>query len=67
MSKKGIHPIWIKCVIFFHGKEILSTKSTLSEIKVDIWAENHPVYIKTLDRTVEKKGRIENFANKYKF
>jgi ribosomal protein L31 len=67
MSKKGIHPNWIICNIFCNGKQILTTKSTQREIKVDIWAGNHPVYIKTLNKKTENKGRIENFINKYKF
>jgi len=62
--KKGIHPVYKECeVTCVCGNKFL-TRSTVSQIKLEICSECHPFFTgkqKMLDST----GRVERFNKKY--
>lgn len=65
MIKKAIHPNWYIAKVICEDKIILEVGSTKKELKVDIWAGNHPFYTGS-QKTLDTEGRVEKFERKYK-
>ncbi len=62
--KPGIHPTYKKCEVTCVCGNHFVTRSTVSQIKLEICSECHPFFTgkqKMLDST----GRVERFRKKY--
>ncbi len=62
--KKSIHPDYVKCVITCACGNVVETRSTLPEIKIEICSTCHPFFTGR-QKFIDRAGRIEKFAKKY--
>ncbi len=62
--KDGVHPNYIDTVVRCGCGNAFSTRSTVSEIKVDICNVCHPYFTGKL-KFVDTAGRIEKFKTKF--
>lgn len=62
--KKGIHPKYVETVVRCGCGNTFTTRSTVSELKVDICNVCHPFYTGKL-KYVDTAGRIEKFTRKF--
>lgn len=62
--KKGIHPKYDECNIVCACGNIVKTRSTRPEIKVDICSNCHPYYTGK-QKFVDSAGMVEKFIKKY--
>ena len=62
--REGIHPKYEKAVIKCACGEIIETRSTKNEIKVEICSKCHPFFTGK-QKLVDTAGRIERFRKKY--
>jgi len=63
--KPDIHPNYDKARIICACGNVIETRSTKKEIRVEICSQCHPFYTGTRQRVVERGGRIERFRKKY--
>ena len=63
--KEGIHPKYEKCRVMCACGHTWETRSTLSEIRVDICSACHPFFTGK-QKLVDTAGRVERFRRKYK-
>ncbi|GAW93813.1 50S ribosomal protein L31 [Calderihabitans maritimus] len=63
--KKGIHPKYEKTTITCACGNVIETRSTKKDIRVEVCSNCHPFYTGARQRVVEKGGRIEKFKKKY--
>ena len=63
--KPGIHPTYQAAQITCSCGEIVRTRSTIPEIRVEICAKCHPLFTGR-QRLVDTEGRVERFQRKYK-
>ncbi len=64
--KKGIHPEYVETTITCGCGETFITRSTKSEIKVEICSKCHPFYTGK-QKFVDSAGRVERFKQKFKW
>ena len=62
--KQGIHPEYVECTVHCTCGNTFVTKSTKSELKVDICSACHPFFTGT-QKLVDTGGRVQRFADKY--
>ena len=62
--KKDIHPTSVECKVSCACGNEFVTKSTKSEMRLDICNECHPFYTGS-QRNVDTAGRIEKFNKRY--
>ncbi|MBI4717529.1 MAG: 50S ribosomal protein L31 [Planctomycetes bacterium] len=62
--KKGIHPKYEKCVVSCGCGATWETRSTVSEIKVEICSSCHPFFTGT-QKMVDSLGRVDRFTRKF--
>ncbi|HEC83467.1 MAG TPA: 50S ribosomal protein L31 [Firmicutes bacterium] len=62
--KKGIHPKYVKSRIVCICGNVIETRSTLPEIRVEICSNCHP-YFTGKQKIVDTAGRVERFRRKY--
>jgi len=62
--REKIHPAYKKCVVTCACGNTFETRSTLSEIRVDICSSCHPFYTGK-QKLVDTAGRVERFRRKY--
>ncbi|MCM8767670.1 MAG: 50S ribosomal protein L31 [Candidatus Omnitrophica bacterium] len=62
--KKGIHPDYRESTIVCACGNIVKTRSTKPEIKVEICNKCHP-YFTGKQKFVDSTGRVEKFLKKY--
>lgn len=62
--KQGIHPEYVECTVKCSCGNTFTTRSTKSELKVDICNVCHPFYTGQ-QRFVDTGGRVQRFANKF--
>ncbi len=62
--KKSIHPDYVDAVVSCGCGESFETRSTQSQIKVEICYKCHPFYTGK-QRFVDTAGRVEKFQKKY--
>jgi large subunit ribosomal protein L31 len=62
--KEGIHPNYVETKVTCGCGNSFTTRSTRSELKVDICNACHPFYTGKL-KYVDTAGRIEKFRNKF--
>ena len=61
--KQGIHPEYVECTVKCSCGNTFTTRSTKSELKVDICNVCHPFYTGQ-QRFVDTGGRVQRFADK---
>ncbi|HIN54542.1 MAG TPA: 50S ribosomal protein L31, partial [Planctomycetes bacterium] len=62
--KDGIHPDYIETAVKCGCGNSFTTRSTRSELKIDICSSCHPFYTGKL-KFIDAAGRIEKFQNKF--
>jgi len=62
--KQGIHPKYVDCTISCGCGNIVKTKSTVGDMKVEICSNCHPFY-SGKHKIVDSAGRVERFRRKY--
>ena len=62
--KKGIHPKYVKTKIVCLCGNVIETRSTVPEIRVEICSNCHP-YFTGKQKLVDTAGRVERFRRKY--
>lgn len=62
--KEGIHPKYQKCVVSCGCGATWETRSTVSEIKVEICSSCHPFFTGT-QKMVDALGRVDRFTKKF--
>jgi large subunit ribosomal protein L31 len=62
--KKGIHPEYHEATIVCACGNIVKTRSTKKEIKIEICNKCHP-YFTGKQKYVDSAGRVEKFMKKY--
>ena len=62
--KKGIHPKYVECTVKCTCGNTFVTRSTKSELRVDICNACHPFYTGQ-QKFVDTGGRVQRFADKF--
>ena len=62
--KAGIHPDYVECHVRCSCGHTFVTRSTKTELRVDLCAECHPFYTGK-QKLVDSGGRIEKFEKRY--
>ena len=62
--KDGIHPDYIETAVKCGCGNSFTTRSTRSELKIDICSSCHPFYTGKL-KFIDAAGRIEKFQSKF--
>ena len=62
--KAEIHPQYVDCTIICACGEVLHTRSTRPQIRVEICSKCHPFYTGK-QKLVDTAGRVEKFQKKY--
>lgn len=62
--KKGIHPKYVRTKIVCLCGNVIETRSTVPEIRVEICSSCHP-YFTGKQKLVDTAGRVERFRRKY--
>ena len=66
MPKPNIHPKWNpKTPVYCDGELVMTVGSTQSELHIDVWSGNHPLYTGS-QKIIDTEGRVERFMRKYK-
>ena len=63
--KDGIHPKYGPAVIRCACGNVIETRSTKPEIRVEICSKCHPFYTGSQKLLLEAGGRVEKFNKKY--
>ena len=62
--KKGIHPKYMRTKIVCVCGNVIETRSTVPELRVEICSNCHP-YFTGKQKLVDTAGRVERFRRKY--
>ncbi|MFH1847853.1 MAG: 50S ribosomal protein L31 [Candidatus Omnitrophota bacterium] len=62
--KKGIHPEYKETIVSCACGEVIQTRSTKQNIKVDICSKCHPFFTGK-QKLVDSAGMVEKFNRKY--
>ena len=62
--KQGIHPEYSEATISCVCGNVIKTKSTKKEIKVEICSQCHP-FITGKQKIIDTAGRVERFNRRY--
>ncbi|MEG2083159.1 MAG: 50S ribosomal protein L31 [Oscillospiraceae bacterium] len=62
--KEGIHPIYEDTTITFACGEVINTKSTRKNIRVEICSKCHPFYTGK-QKLVDTGGRVDRFKKRF--
>ena len=62
--KKDIHPEYVDCTVTCTCGNTFQTRSTKSEIRVDICNACHPFFTGQ-QKLIDSGGRVQRFANKF--
>jgi len=63
--KPGIHPPYEKARIICACGNVIETRSTKKEMRVEICSRCHPFYTGQRQMVVERGGKVERFRKKY--
>jgi large subunit ribosomal protein L31 len=63
--KVGIHPDYVDTTITCACGEVVRTRSTRAEIRVEVCSKCHPFFTGK-QKLVDTAGRVERFQRKYK-
>lgn len=62
--KAGIHPEYVETTITCACGEVILTRSTKKNIRVEICSKCHP-YFTGREKLIDTAGRVERFQKKY--
>ena len=62
--KKGIHPAYKETTISCACGEVVHTRSTKPDIRVEICSKCHPFFT-GMQKLIDTAGRVEKFKKKY--
>ncbi len=62
--KKDIHPEYVDTTVTCACGEVIQTKSTKENIRIEICSKCHPFYTGK-QKLVDSAGRVERFRRKY--
>lgn len=62
--KKDIHPEYVECTVSCACGNTFKSRSSKSEIKVDICSACHPFFTGS-EKIVDSAGRVDKFKKKY--
>ena len=62
--KEGIHPNYVDCTITCACGNVIQTRSTRPEIRVEVCSKCHPFYTGK-QKLVDTGGRVERFKRRY--
>jgi len=62
--KKDIHPAYVDTTITCVCGNVIETKSTRKDIKVEICSQCHP-FMTGKQKIIDTAGRVESFRKKY--
>ena len=62
--KQGIHPKYVDCTITCACGNVIQTRSTKPEIRVEVCSKCHPFYTGK-QKLVDSGGRVERFKRRY--
>lgn len=62
--KEGIHPEYVETTITCACGNVINTRSTKKDIKVEICSKCHPFYTGK-QKLVDTSGRVDKFNKKY--
>ena len=63
--KQNIHPDYFETTVTCACGEIISTKSTVKDIQVEVCSKCHPFFTGK-EKILDSEGRVERFRKKYK-
>jgi large subunit ribosomal protein L31 len=63
--KKGIHPEYRQTTITCSCGNVILTRSTKQDIKVEICSKCHPFFTGEKQRIIDSAGKVEKFKRKY--
>lgn len=63
--KQGVHPEYIETTVSCACGNVIETRATQPDIKVEICASCHPFFTGKA-KLIDTEGRVERFLNKYK-
>jgi large subunit ribosomal protein L31 len=63
--KADVHPQYVDCTITCACGEVIQTRSTRPQIRVEICSKCHPFFTGK-QKLVDTAGRVEKFQKKYK-
>lgn len=64
MMKEGIHPKYVDATVTCACGNVIKTRATQKEIRVDICSACHPFFTGK-QKLVDTAGRVERFKRKY--
>lgn len=62
--KQGIHPEYVECTVRCSCGNTWTTRSTKSELRLDLCNACHPFYTGT-QKLIDTGGRVQRFADKF--
>jgi large subunit ribosomal protein L31 len=62
--KKEIHPAYMDCVITCGCGEVIRTRATVPQMRIEICSKCHPFYTGK-QKFVDTAGRVEKFQQRY--
>lgn len=63
--KQGIHPQYIETTISCACGNVIETRDTKADVKVEVCSACHPFFTGK-HKLLDTEGRVERFLNKYK-
>lgn len=63
--KDAIHPVYIETTVSCACGNVIETRATKANIKVEICSNCHPFFTGK-HKLMDTEGRVERFLNKYK-
>lgn len=63
--KQGIHPVYNETTVSCACGNVIETRATKDNIKVEICSNCHPFFTGK-HKLLDTEGRVERFLNKYK-
>ena len=63
--KQAIHPVYVETKVSCACGNVIETRATKEDIKVEICSNCHPFFTGKA-KLMDTEGRIERFNNKYK-
>ena len=64
MAKEGIHPNYVDATITCACGNVIKTRSTKGDMKVDVCSKCHPFFTGK-QKLVDTGGRVERFKRRY--
>ena len=66
MAKEGIHPNYVDATITCACGNVIKTRSTKGDMKVDVCSKCHPLFTGK-QKLVDTGGRVDRFNKRYGF